>query len=70
MMDKLKAKRDALVEEEVALVSKLEKVQSKISIVEEMIAEESSKAVSVDAIPVETPVAEKTIEFGALPRSF
>lgn len=62
MMEKLKAKREALVAEEAALVSKLEKVRGKIGIVDEMIADETP---AVEAKPAQE-APQRTIEFGTV----
>ena len=66
MMDKLKAKKEALVAEEATLVSKLEKVRGKIGIIDEMIVDETPV---VEAKPVEE-APQKAIEFGTVKRSF
>lgn len=57
MMDKLKAKKAALVEQEAHFVAEIKKVQAKIALVDEMIADESASSVTD-----ETPVAEAPVE--------
>lgn len=57
MLEKLKARRVVLKDRECSLLAELKKVQAKIGVVDEMIAEETASA-GVEVASDETPVAE------------
>lgn len=70
MLGKLNEKKAGLEAKKAALLSELKKVDNKISIVNEMIAEETPAPVPVvSAVAVEETEEKRTIEFGSVTRS-
>ena len=69
MLQKLKEKKAFLELTEASLLSQLEAVRNKISIVDEMIAEETPVPVPVATAEAVVTEEKRTIEFGSVTRS-